>query len=111
MTEPVQPTVTVFDLPRDLVVGLLGAAWPPAPGSTVVRIDPAAGVTDGGISVYTTPGRPGTTWWLVDGVIPPQGAWVGGEVLAALIPGAVAELIPVPEPEPPPHDGWFSSTE
>lgn len=112
MTEPVEPavTVTVFDLPRDLVVGLLGAAWPPAPGSTVVRIDPAAGVTDGGISIYETPGRPGVTWWLVDGVIPPQGAGAGGEELAALIPGAVAELIPIPEPESPPWTGGWSST-
>lgn len=117
-TDPVEPepptvTVTVFALPHDVVVGLLGPAWPPTPGSTVVRIDPAAGVTDGGVSVYATPGRPGITWWLVDGVIPPQGAWIGGDVLAALIPGAVAEYIPIPEPESPPGGGaWsVSSTE
>ncbi|MEU3700987.1 hypothetical protein AB0E82_02040 [Streptomyces anulatus] len=111
--EPPAVTVAVFALPHDVVVGLLGSSWPPAPGSTVVRIDPAAGVTDGGVSVYATPGRPGITWWLVDGVIPPQGAWVGGDVLAALIPGAVAEYIPIPEPESPPGGGaWsVSSTE
>ncbi|MFF8467910.1 hypothetical protein [Streptomyces griseus] len=108
--EPTPVTVTVFGLPRDVVVGLLGAHWPAAPGSTLVRIDPAAGVTDGAVSVYTTPGRPGVTWWLVDGVIPPQGAGASGEALAALIPGAVAEYIPIPEPESPPWTGGWSST-
>lgn len=115
-TDPVEPeppavTVTVFALPREDVLSYLGPSWPPAPGSTVVRIDPATEVTDGGVSVYETPGRPGITWWLVDGVIPPQGAWVGGDVLAALIPGAVAELIPEPEPGVPPGGGaWSVST-
>ncbi|WP_098892270.1 hypothetical protein [Streptomyces sp. or3] len=104
--------VTVYAMPRDEVLSYMGTDWPPTPGATVVRIDPAAGVTDGTVSVYETPGRPGISWWLVDGVIPPQGAGAGGEALAALISGAVAEYIPIPESESPPHSGvWSSSPE
>ncbi|MFB8101350.1 hypothetical protein ACFC3O_00685 [Streptomyces sp. NPDC056007] len=103
--------VTLYAMPREDVLSYLGHDWPPRPGATVVRIDPAGGVTDGIVSVYATPGRPGVSWWLVDGIIPPQGAGAGGEALAALIPGAVAELIPIPEPESPPWTGgWSSST-
>lgn len=96
--------VTLIALPREDVLAYLGPAWPPARDAVLVRIDPAAGVTDGAVVVYETPGRPGVTWWLVDGVIPPQGAGPGGEPLAALIPGAVVVLPPEPEPETPPTD-------
>ncbi|MET8841448.1 hypothetical protein ABZW67_15310 [Streptomyces rubiginosohelvolus] len=96
--------ITLYAMPRDEVLSYLGPDWPPVPGASVVRIDPAAGVTDGTVSVYDTPGRPGTAWWLVDGVIPPQGAGPGGEPLAALIPGAVVEIVPDPAPEYPPVD-------
>lgn len=86
-------TITLLALPREEVLTYLDT-WPPAPGTTVVRVDPAGGVTDGAVMVYTTPGRPGVTWWMVDGLIPPQGAGAGGEELAALIPGATVEQVP-----------------
>ncbi|WP_420169008.1 hypothetical protein [Streptomyces violaceoruber] len=96
--------VTVYAMPRDEVLSSLGPYWPPAPGATVVRIDPAAGVTDGTVTVYETPGRPGVSWWLADGLVPPQVAGAGGEVLAALIPGAAVEVVPDLAPESPPVD-------
>lgn len=95
-------TITVLALPRDQVITSLGPCWPPTPGSVLVRIDPAGGVTDGAVIVYENPGQPGTAWWLVDGVIPPQGAGLGGEPLAALLPGATVESVPDPSPESPP---------
>lgn len=96
--------ITIIALPRDDVIAYLGPDWPPAPDAVLVRIDPAAGVTDGAVVVYETPGQPGTTWWLVDGVIPPQGAGLGGESLASLIPGAIAEVPPEPDQQTPPVD-------
>ncbi|MFI8865343.1 hypothetical protein ACIGNW_00270 [Streptomyces sp. NPDC053707] len=94
--------VTLIALPREAVLASLGPAWPPTPDATIVRIDSAAGVTDGAVVIYETPGQPGVTWWLVDGVIPPQGAGPGGDTLAALIPGATTETAPEPVPDSPP---------
>ncbi|MGP3752205.1 hypothetical protein [Streptomyces sp. IBSNAI001] len=95
--------VTLIALPREAVLASLGPAWPAAPDAALVRIDQAAGVTDGAVVVYETPGQPGVTWWLVDGVIPPQGAGLGGEPLAALIPGATVDEPQPPAPDTPPY--------
>lgn len=95
-------TVAYVQLPRDEVLPYLGPNWPPAPGTTVLRCPTPAGVTDGAVIVYGSPGRPGTTWWLIDSVIPPQDAGLVGEQLAALIPESLLETLPAEDPEPPP---------
>jgi hypothetical protein len=97
-------TIVYVQLPREDVIPYLGPNWPPEAGVTVLRCPNPAGVTDGAVVVYTTPGRPGTTWWLVDSVIPPQDAGPVDEALAALIPESVLEVLdsePVEEPAPP----------
>lgn len=94
--------ITLIALPREGVLAALGPVWPPAPGAAIVRIPGASGVEDGAVVVYETPGRPGVTWWLVDGVIPPQGSGPGGDALAALLPGAITETVPDAEPDSPP---------
>lgn len=96
-------TVVYLAMPRDEVIPYLGPKWPPAEGATVLRCPNQAGVTDGAVIVYQVEGKPGTTWWLVDGVIPPQDAGPVDEALAALIPESVLET---PEPAPPPTPPW-----
>lgn len=96
--------MTVFTpLDREQVIAYLGDAWPVPDGTTLLRL-PADGMTDGAVSVYPVPGQPGTAWWAVDSVIPPQAAGIPDEALAALIPGSVLTVIadPGPPPEPPP---------
>ncbi|MFJ1698187.1 hypothetical protein ACIOHC_24230 [Streptomyces sp. NPDC088252] len=91
-------TVAILDLPRDDVIAGLGPDyWPTRPDATLLRIDPATGVTDGAVIVYPTPGRPGYFWWLIDGAIPPQAAGTATEDLAAQVEGSVLE-------SPPPSD-------
>ena len=68
----------------------------------LVTVDSHVPTNDGAVVVYETPGGPGVTWWLVDGVIPPQGAGPGGEALAELVPGATTETVPDPVPDSPP---------
>lgn len=94
--------ITLIALPRDGVLAALGPAWPPPPGAVIVRIAEGSEVVDGAVVVYETPGQPGVIWWLVDGVVPPQGAGPGGDALAALIPGATTETVPDPAPDNPP---------
>lgn len=96
-------TVVYVPMPREQVLPYLGPAWPPAAGSTVLRCPTPAGVTDGAVIVYEVDGMPGTTWWLVDSVIPPQDAGPVGEQLAALIPESALETVPTPDPETPPQ--------
>lgn len=94
--------ITLITVPREDVLTALGPDWPPAPGATIVRIPGASGVEDGAVVVYETSGQPGTTWWLVDGIVPPQGAGPGGNTLAALLPGAATEIVPDPVSDSPP---------
>jgi hypothetical protein len=97
-------TVYWLSLQREQVVPNLGNSWPPAPGSTVLRIPPEVAmiVTSGAVIVYGEPGTPGRTWWIVDQIIPPQDAGPVDEALAAQIPGSVLETVPAePTPEPP----------
>jgi hypothetical protein len=89
-------TVTYIPLPREDVLTSLGPAWPAPVGASLVRVPVSIGVTDGAVVVYEVEGRPGVTWWLVDGVIPPQGAGPAGEQLAALVPDSVVEIVPDP---------------
>ncbi|MGX1483434.1 hypothetical protein RKD45_002510 [Streptomyces griseus] len=97
-------TVTYIPLPREDVITYLGMDWPVPTGSTVIRIDPAQGVTDGAVAISTDPRRPGVLWWLIDGTVPPQAAGQPTEELAALIPGSVLEIPEQPNPNPdPPH--------
>ncbi|PVE04665.1 hypothetical protein [Streptomyces scopuliridis] len=100
-------TVTYLSLLRAAVIRSLGPAWPAPVGSTQLRIDPAAEVTDGAVVVYETEGMPGTTWWLVDGVVPSQDAGLVTEQLAALVPGSVLETIPDPWADASPPTGTY----
>lgn len=97
--------MTVFTpLGREEVIVYLGAAWPAPDGSPLLRLPDDAGMTDGAVSVYPNPGQPGTAWWAVDSVIPPQAAGIPDEALAALIPGSVLIAdAPVTDPGPPPE--------
>lgn len=98
MTDPV---FTAMD--RDEVIGYLGSAWPPPADAPLLTLPPGCGITDGAVAVYPRPGRPGRTWWAVDGSIPPQGAGTPDEALAALLPGSVLVVTPPPpEDDPPP---------
>lgn len=99
-------SVTTIALPRTDVIGGLGPDyWPARDGAPLLRIDPAAGVTDGAVILTPVPGQPGYLWWLIDGVVPPQAAGDVTAELAAQIPGSVLELPPPPDEElPPPLD-------
>lgn len=96
-------TTTLLPLPREDVVAALGNALPIPATAPVLRVNPAAGVTDGAVIISLDPTRPGALWWLIDGVVPPQAAGPVDEGLADLIPGSVLEVPPPPdrEPEPP----------
>lgn len=105
-------TVVYVSLPRDEVVSYLGPAWPPLAEAIVLRCPNPAGVTDGAVVIYTTPGQPGVTWWLVDSVIPPQQAGPVDESLALLIPESelVAPAPPDTQPDPPAPPPWGVNT-
>ncbi|MET7560563.1 hypothetical protein ABZS95_10200 [Streptomyces sp. NPDC005479] len=95
-------SVTLLALPRDDVAAYLGPAWPVPADAPRLRLPADSGITDGALIVYATPGQPGTTWWVIDGVVPPQDAGPVGEELAALAPGSVLETPPTPDPDPTP---------
>jgi hypothetical protein len=99
MTDPV---FTAMD--RDEVIGYLGSYWPARGTDPALTLPPDCGITTGAVAVYPRPGRPGTTWWAVDGSITPQPAGTPDEALAALLPGSVLVLPPPapPEDDPPP---------
>ncbi|MGA5506826.1 hypothetical protein [Streptomyces umbrinus] len=91
--------VTFEPMPREDVLGHLGPHWPPAPGSTVVRVLNPVDVTNGAITVREADDKPGVTWWVVDGLLVPQGAGP-----AVLLPGCALETVPEPAASAPPLD-------
>lgn len=98
--------VVYVQLDREQAIQNLGSHWPVPADATVLRCPAPGGVTDGAVVIYERPGRPGVTWWLVDNIIPPQGAGTPDAHLASLIPES--ELIvpePVEDPLPPDQDG------
>lgn len=66
-------TVMFTQMPREDVISYLGRAWPAPPGSTVERVSFLSEVAHGALSVQVG-SRPGTSWWVVDGVMVPQDA-------------------------------------
>jgi hypothetical protein len=96
MTDPI---FTAMD--RDEVISYLGSYWPVSAATPLLTLPPDCGITTGAAAVYPRPGRPGTTWWAVDGSIPPQGSGTPDEALAALLPGSVLILPPPPSDDPP----------
>jgi hypothetical protein len=96
------PVYTALD--RDEVIGYLAGVWPPAADAPTLALPPDCGITCGAVAVYLVPGRPGVTWWAVDGLIGPQSGRTPDEALAALLPGSVLQppvLPPVDDPTPP----------
>lgn len=91
--------VTFLTLPRHDVAAYLGPAWPAPADALLLRIPADSGITDGALIIYAIPGQPGTTWWVIDSVVPPQGAGPVGEELVALVPGSVLETPPPPDPD------------
>lgn len=89
--------VTYTELPRDEVLTALGPHWPPRPGTAVVRHRYLVNVTDGALTVREDDDRPGTTWFVVDGLIVPQDAGP-----PPYFPGDQAETVPDPTPATPP---------
>lgn len=89
-------TVMFTEMPREDVIGYLGPEYPPAAGATVERVRFLSETAAGGVSVQTS--GPGTTWWVVDGVIVPQ---VAGP-LPELEGDELITLPPLNEPESPP---------
>ncbi|WP_435252226.1 hypothetical protein [Streptomyces tendae] len=88
-------TVTFTEMPREDVVMYLGRAYPPAAGSTTERVRFLSETACGGVGVQTS--GPGTTWWVVDGVIVPQDAGPLPE-----LEGDELITLPVDEPTSPP---------
>ncbi|MEU6496446.1 MULTISPECIES: hypothetical protein [unclassified Streptomyces] len=94
-------TVIYTPMSRDEVLSYLGPHWPALAGATVLRITTIADVTDGALSVYPAEGEPGTTWWVVDGLVVPQDAGPPPD-----LPGEVPETVPESSSDIPPitHD-------
>jgi hypothetical protein len=91
-------TVTFTQMSREDVVSYLGAAWPAPPGATVERVAFLSDLGHGALSVQTG-SRPGTTWWVVDGLLVPQDAGPLPE-----LEGDELETVPETQPEQPPID-------
>lgn len=89
-------TVMFTEMPREDVVSYLGRSYPPAAGSTVERVRFLSETAAGGVSVQSG-SQPGTTWWVVDGVIVPQDAGPLPE-----LEGDELITLPPEEPETPP---------
>ncbi|WIC88820.1 hypothetical protein SEA_ONIONKNIGHT_13 [Streptomyces phage OnionKnight] len=96
--------ITFTEMPREDIVTYLGQAYPPAPGTTVERVRFLSELASGGVGVQTS--GPGTTWWVVDGVIVPQDAGplpeLEGDELITLPP---EETTPPPYTDPTPAPG------
>jgi hypothetical protein len=60
-------------MPRAEALAQLGPHWPPPPGAVVTRVS-RLGIDHGAVAVHDSDDRPGTAWWVVDGLIGPQGA-------------------------------------
>lgn len=96
------PSFTEF--PQDEVVTYLSRWWPIPNNATLLLLDTDHTAFTGAVGVYPVPGRPGTTWWAVDGVIPPQPIGTPTQALAAMLPGSVLQTPPPPpagDPSPP----------
>ena len=89
--------ITYTELARDEVLASLGPHWPPRPGSTVALIGEAVAVTHGAVAVHGPDGRPGTTWWAIDGLIVPQDAGPPPK-----LPGCRTATVPEPAVVAPP---------
>ena len=89
--------ITFIPLPRDEVISYLGRSWPARPGATVERVLSVPDATDGALAVRPDGDRPGTTWWVVDGLIVPQDAGP-----PPLLPGCPLETLPAPAAGSPP---------
>jgi hypothetical protein len=89
--------VTYTELPRDEVLATLGPHWPPPPGAAVALIGETVAVTHGAVAVHDTDDQPGTTWWAIDGLIPPQEAGP-----APVLPGCPLATVPEPAVVHPP---------
>jgi hypothetical protein len=97
------PVYTALDL--DEVAGYLGTYYPVPEDVTVLVLPPDAPEQfTGAVAVYPRPGRPGQTWWAVDGEIPPQAAGTPDDALMALLPGSSLYTPQPPADDPtPPH--------
>lgn len=95
MTDPI-----FTEMDHNEVTDMLGTYWPVPNTATTLTLPPDCGITTGSVAVYPVPGRPGRTWWAVNGSIPPQAAGVPGQALADLLPGSVL-VIPDPPPDHP----------
>jgi len=89
--------VTFIPLPRADVISYLGRSWPARPGATVERVLSVPDATDGALAVRPDGDRPGTTWWVVDGLIVPQDAGPLPQ-----LEGDQLETIPNTSPDAPP---------
>ncbi|MFH9826725.1 hypothetical protein [Streptomyces bobili] len=88
--------ITHVPLPREETLAVLGPHWPPRPGATVARIGLTVGIDHGAVAVHDTDDQPGTTWWVIDGVIPPQDAGP-----APVLPGCPLVTVEEPAESPP----------
>ncbi|MFI1734044.1 hypothetical protein ACH40E_33490 [Streptomyces acidicola] len=91
--------ITHTPMTRDETLAVLGLHWPPRPGALVARIGSVVAIGHGAVAVHDTDGRPGTTWWAVDGLVVPQDAGPPPS-----LPGCPLETVPEPAVEPPPVD-------
>ncbi|MEU6229985.1 hypothetical protein [Streptomyces sp. NPDC047042] len=90
-------TITFTVMPRADAVSYLSSRWPAQPGATVEHVAFLSGLAHGALSVQSG-SQPGTTWWVVDGLIVPQDAGPLPE-----LDGDVLETLPPDDPESPPN--------
>lgn len=99
--------ITHVAMDREDAVAALGRHWPPQPGATVARIGLTVDIAHGAVAVHDTHDQPGTTWWVVDGLIPDQDAGS-----APVLPGCplvtVEETAPASPPPTPALDPLVS---
>ena len=89
--------ITHTPMARDEALAQLGPHWPPLPGAEVVHVGAAVAIEHGAVAVHETDGRPGTTWWAVDGLIVPQDAGPPPP-----LPGVRRTTVPEPAVDAPP---------
>lgn len=89
--------VTFTELPREEVLAALGPHWPARPGSVVVRHRYLVNVTTGALTIHEDDDRPGTTWFVVDGLVVPQDAGP-----PPTLPDDEPETVPEPTVDAPP---------
>ncbi|WP_326730234.1 hypothetical protein [Streptomyces phaeochromogenes] len=91
--------ITHTPMSRDDALAMLGPHWPPRPGATMARIGSVAAIDHGAVAVHTAEGRPGATWWAVDGLLVPQDAGPPPS-----LPGCPMQTVPEPAESSPPLD-------